>query len=296
MPPAAPAGYAAGWRLKHTDVLARVRAVGKSFDGRAVLEGVDLAVGVGEIVTVIGPNGAGKSVLLRILLGLMTPDRGDVWRKPGMRIGYVPQRLTVDPTLPLPVRRFLELGARGGRRPLAEALAEVGASQVIDSPIQAISGGEFQRVLLARALLRDPELLVLDEPVQGVDVTGQAELFSLIRAIRDRRGCGVLMVSHDLHLVMAATDIVVCLNRHVCCTGRPEAVRGDPAYLALFGPTEREAIAVYTHHHDHAHDIDGHVTPLPEDVEVVHGHSHAHGHSQGGHRHGGHRHGDRGHG
>lgn len=263
-------------------MLARVRGVGKGFDGRPVLEGVDLAVGMREIVTVIGPNGAGKSVLLRILLGLMPPDRGEVWRKPEMRVGYVPQRLTVDPTLPLPVRRFLELGARVDRRALTDALAEVGASQVIDSPIQAISGGEFQRVLLARALLRDPELLVLDEPVQGVDVTGQAELFSLIRAIRDRRGCGVLMVSHDLHLVMAATDIVVCLNRHVCCTGRPEAVRGDPAYLALFGPAEREAIAVYTHHHDHAHDIDGHVTPLADESGSPAGRGHAHG----GHRHG----------
>jgi zinc transport system ATP-binding protein len=134
--------------------------------------------------------------------------------------------------------------------------------------------------LLARALLRDPELLVLDEPVQGVDVTGQAELFGLIRTIRDRRGCGVLMVSHDLHLVMAATDIVVCLNQHVCCTGRPETVRGDPAYLALFGPAAPDAIAVYTHRHDHAHDIDGHVTPLLGDAGAPQSHDHR------GHRHG----------
>lgn len=261
-------------------MLAEGRGLAKSFDGRAVLEGVELAVGPREIVTVIGPNGAGKSVLLRILLGLLAPDRGEVWRKPGMRIGYVPQRLTVDPTLPLPVSRFLELGAPVGRAALVAALDEVGAAQVIDSPIQAVSGGEFQRVLLARALLRDPALLVLDEPVQGVDVTGQAELFGLIRTIRDRRGCGVLMVSHDLHLVMAATDIVVCLNRHVCCTGRPEAVRGDPAYLALFGPTAPDAIAVYTHHHDHAHDIDGHVTPLLSETDARQPHEHR------GHRHG----------
>jgi zinc transport system ATP-binding protein len=247
-----------------------------------VLDGVDLTVGAGEIVTVIGPNGAGKSVLLRILLGLLPPDRGEVWRKLGARIGYVPQRLAVDPTLPLPVRRFLELGAPAGEAALAAALAEVGAAQVLDSPIQAVSGGEFQRVLLARALLRNPELLVLDEPVQGVDVTGQEELFRLIRAIRDRRGCAVLMVSHDLHLVMAATDIVVCLNRHVCCTGRPETVRGDPAFLALFGPTAPDAIAVYAHHHDHAHDMAGHVTPLAPDDDGKHEHAHSHE----GHRHG----------
>lgn len=282
--------------MRHAEPLAHVRGVAKGFDGRRVLDGVDLTVGAGEIVTVIGPNGAGKSVLLRILLGLMAPERGEVWRKPGIKIGYMPQRLTVDPTLPLPVRRFLELGApdsarRGGRAALVDALAEVGAAPILDSPIQAVSGGEFQRVLLARALLRDPQLLVLDEPVQGVDVTGQAELFGLIRAIRDRRGCGVLMVSHDLHLVMAATDIVVCLNRHVCCTGRPEAVRGDPAYLALFGPAERDALAVYTHHHDHAHDADGHVTPLAPEGHGGHAPSRGHAHSHGGLSDGGRGHG-----
>ena len=262
--------------------LIRGHAISKSFDGRAVLDGVDLAVASREIVTVIGPNGAGKSMLLRILLGLVKPDRGTVIRRAAVRIGYMPQKLVVDPTLPLPVRRFLELGSPSDPAAIHAALDEVGARHVVDSPIQSVSGGEFQRVLLARALLRNPDLLVLDEPVQGVDVGGQEELFRLIRRIRDSHGCGVLMVSHDLHLVMAATDTVVCLNRHVCCTGRPETVRGDPAYLALFGATAASAIAVYAHHHDHEHDDSGRVkTP----------HDHEHHHDHAGHDHAGHRHG-----
>lgn len=261
--------------------LIRGRAIGKSFAGRAVLENVDIAVAAGEIVTVIGPNGAGKSVLLRILLGLIKPDSGRVTLRPAIRVGYMPQKLVVDSTLPLPVRRFLDLAVPSDDKAVRAALAEVGADAVIDSPIQALSGGEFQRVLLARALLRRPDLLVLDEPVQGVDVSGQEELFDLIRAIRDRRQCGVLMVSHDLHLVMAATDTVVCLNRHICCTGRPEAVRGDPAYRALFGASALETIAVYTHHHDHAHDEAGRVRPLGAGT----GHAHSHDHRHAGHRH-----------
>ncbi len=255
--------------------LARITGVSKSFAGRTVLDHVELTVAERQIVTVIGPNGAGKSMLLRVLLGLVKPDSGQVWLKPGIRIGYMPQKLPVDGTLPLTVRRFLELGRQGGTENLQAALDEVGAPHVMDSPIQAVSGGEFQRVLLARALMRSPHLLVLDEPVQGVDVAGQEDLFRLILRIRDKRGCGVLMVSHDLHLVMAATDTVVCLNHHVCCTGRPEAVRADPAYLALFGAAAG-ALAIYTHHHDHTHDAAGHVLP-GDDKHDHHGHGH-HGH------------------
>jgi zinc transport system ATP-binding protein len=254
--------------------LIRARGIGKDFRGRAILDRVDLRVAEREIVTVIGPNGAGKSTLLRVLLGLTPADRGERWLRPGIRIGYMPQRLPVDETLPLSVRRFLLLGRAASERDLHAALDEVGAPHVLDSPVQSVSGGEFQRVLLARALLRDPALLVLDEPVQGVDIAGQEELFQLIVDIRERRGCGVLMVSHDLHLVMAATDTVVCLNHHVCCTGHPEAVSVDPAYLALFGATRAGRLAVYTHKHDHVHDA---------------GHHHAHDHREpasSGHRHG----------
>jgi zinc transport system ATP-binding protein len=224
-----------------------------AFGRHLALDDVSLSLAPGEIVTVIGPNGAGKTTLLRVALGLQRPDAGSVRRQPGLRIGYLPQRIAVDETLPLTVRRFLALAA-GARKPVAAALAETGAAHAMDLPVQTLSGGEMQRVLLARALLRDPELLVLDEPVRGVDVAGQAELFGLIRRIRDRRGCGILLVSHDLHLVMAATDRVICLNRHVCCSGLPEAVRSDPAYRALFGGAV-EGFALYAHHHDHSHDI-----------------------------------------
>ncbi len=236
--------------------LLRLQGVTVEFAGQAVLQDVQLQVDAGEIVTLIGPNGAGKTTLVRSVLGLLRPTRGEVWRKPRLRIGYMPQKLAVDPTLPLSVLRFLRLVPGVDRRSATQALAEVGAEQVIDNPLQSISGGELQRVLLARALLREPELLVLDEPVQGVDVSGQSELYRLITTLRDRHGCGVLMVSHDLHLVMSTTDRVICLNRHVCCSGHPEQVSGDPAFVELFGQDAR-SLAVYHHHHDHRHDLHG---------------------------------------
>ncbi len=171
----------------------------------------------------------------------------------------MPQRLTIDQTLPLSVYRFIILGAPANRAEVQEVLEETGAPQVLNSPIQAISGGEFQRVMLARALLRKPKLLVLDEPVQAVDVNGQYELYELISRIRRQRGCGILMVSHDLHLVMAATDRVLCLNHHICCSGHPDSVSRDPAYLQLFGRRGVEQIAVYQHHHNHRHNLHGNV-------------------------------------
>lgn len=248
--------------VEDTLPLVDVSGVEMRFGSNVVLTNIDLRVGEGEFVTLIGPNGSGKSTLVRIVLGLLTPQRGRVYLRPGVRVGYMPQRVAVDPTLPITVGRFLTLGTRASRPRLNEVLHEVGAERVIDHAIQDISGGELQRVLLARALLRDPDLLVLDEPVQGVDVTGQGEMFELISSVRDRHGCGVLMVSHDLHLVMAATDTVICLNRHVCCSGHPEAVSRHPAYLALFGPLADRGLAVYTHRHDHRHETDGEVTSV----------------------------------
>ena len=240
-----------------TGVLAEVAGVDLALGGKAVLSDVGLTARAGEIVTLIGPNGSGKTTLVRVVLGLLRPDRGRVYLRPGTRVGYMPQRVVVERTLPLTVARFLALGARGAGGRLAAVLAEVGGADLGAHPVHALSAGEMQRVLLARALLREPDLLVLDEPAQGVDVTGQEELFDLITRIRDRRGCGVLMVSHDLHLVMASTDTVVCLNHHVCCTGRPEAVSRDPEFLALFGPHAGRGLAVYTHQHDHRHDAVG---------------------------------------
>jgi len=245
------------------DSLVSVRGVSLILGGQTVLHEVSLEVRRGEILTLIGPNGSGKTSLVRVVLGLTAPSAGSVRLRPGLRIGYMPQRLQVDPVLPLSVRRFLLLGGRCPEARLQATLKEVGALRVVEHPIQAISGGELQRILLARALLREPDLLVLDEPVQGVDVNGQIELYELISRIRQRHGCGILMVSHDLHLVMAATDHVTCLNHHVCCSGAPEVVSRDPAYLGLFG-TATDKLAVYTHHHNHAHDLHGDIVPGDE--------------------------------
>lgn len=228
---------------------------------RPILDGVDLGVPPGRIVTVVGPNGAGKTTLVRVLLGLLAPSAGQVHRRPGLRVGYLPQRLSLDPVLPLTVARLMTLTVRRSHSAVLAALAETGGDHLITTPVQALSGGELQRVLLARALLREPDLLVLDEPVQGVDFTGEAELYRLIGTIRNRRGCGVLMVSHDLHVVMAATDHVVCINRHVCCAGAPAQVTRHPAYRSLFG-ARAAAFAVYPHHHDHRHGPGGEVVPL----------------------------------
>ncbi|WP_296260513.1 MULTISPECIES: zinc ABC transporter ATP-binding protein ZnuC [unclassified Pseudomonas] len=259
-----------------SDALIRLKNVSVTRTGQSVLENIQLSVSCGEIVTLIGPNGAGKTTLVRAVLGLLKPDSGDIWRRPKLRVGYMPQKLQVDVTLPLSVLRFLRLVPGVDRATALAALAEVGAEKVIDSPLQGISGGEMQRVLLARALLRRPELLVLDEPVQGVDVAGQAELYALITQLRDRHQCGVLMVSHDLHLVMSTTDQVVCLNRHVCCSGHPEQVSTDPAFVELFGQNAA-SLAIYHHRHDHAHDLHGQVC---QPALTAHDHSMPHTHHQ----------------
>ena len=250
------------------EALVKARGIDVSFGRSKVLAGVDLAVHRGEIVTLIGPNGSGKTTLVRVILGLLKPQGGEVHRRPGLSIGYVPQRLSVDPALPLTARRFLSLPRPQPEAAMRQVLDEVGAGYLIDQPVQSLSGGETQRLLLARALLRDPDLLVLDEPLQGVDFNGQLALFELIGTVRHERHCGVLMVSHDLHLVMAGTDRVVCLNHHVCCTGAPEAVSRHPEYLALFGPRAAEGLAVYTHDHDHQHDISGAVVDEAEQSEA----------------------------
>ena len=233
------------------DTLIEATDIYLELGGNVLLEAVSFAIRSGEIVTVIGPNGAGKTTLLRVALKLLRPTAGTLFHRPQITIGYMPQRLQLDPTFPLSVKRFLSFARKGcDAATLQTALKETGAEHVVDAAMQHLSGGELQRVLLARALLRQPDLLVLDEPVQGVDVHGQVELYQLIGKIRDERNCGVLMVSHDLHLVMAATDRVLCLNRHICCSGTPAIVTSDPAYLKMYGH-----LALYqhdrTHHHDH---------------------------------------------
>ena len=239
------------------DNLLEITAVDLLIGQRQLLQQVGLTIGPSEILTIIGPNGAGKTTLIRVALGLLQPTSGKVVRKADISIGYMPQRLHIDPTFPLTVRRFLSMVGANQQEKIAPGLREVGAEQVIDSPLQNLSGGEMQRVLLARALLRSPDLLVLDEPVQGVDVHGKMELYQLITNIREQRQCAVMMVSHDLHLVMAATDRVLCLNQHICCSGTPESVTNHPAYLELFGPQAVKSLAIYSHDQTHRHDSCG---------------------------------------
>lgn len=221
--------------------------------GQAVLQGVTLGIAAGEIVTVIGPNGSGKTTLLRAMLGIERLAQGHITRKPGLRVGYVPQRLAIDRSLPMTVRRFLSLPRAVPDAEARAALAHTGVAHVARQQIARLSGGELQRVLLARALLSRPELLVLDEPTAGLDQPGEAAFYRLLEQVRQDTGAAVLLVSHDLHVVMAASDRVVCLNGHVCCEGTPQVVREAPEYRALFGHGTQGALALYRHDHDHAH-------------------------------------------
>lgn len=210
------------------------------------------------ITTIIGPNGAGKSTLLRLLLGLTPLSSGTITRSKGIKLGYMPQRLTLNASLPLTVERFLSLSqsaTKSTRLQITTVLDQVNASYALKQSIHTLSGGEWQRVLLARALLQSPDLLVLDEPVQGLDLAGQAEFYRMLHHIRHTLGCSVVHVSHDLHLVWDASDTVICLNKHICCMGHPEHVRQDPVVQRLFG-----GFAPYTHHHDHCHDGIDHST------------------------------------
>ncbi len=246
------------------DLLLEARNLGKAYHGHTVVEHVSLQLLKGEIITVIGPNGAGKSTLLKLLLGLEAPDYGDLIRPGGVRIGYLPQHMTVHPTMPLSVHEFLKLYAPHARR--VAALAERFAIEdLLGKPVEALSGGEWRRVLLARAMLRQPDLLVLDEPLAGIDVNGQAALYELIDDVVNAEGCGVLMVSHDLHMVMASTHHVICLNRHICCEGEPRQLGENPAFTNLFGKDMAQRLALYSHTHDHTHDLHGNVIAEPKE-------------------------------
>lgn len=220
---------------------------------KTLIDGVSLELNRGEVVTLIGPNGAGKSTIVRVILGLLKPTSGTVQRAAGLKIGYAPQAMALDTAMPLTVERFLSLSGRAKKADVPKALALVEAQGLLKSSMHNLSGGERQRVLLARALLGKPDLLVLDEPAQGVDAQGQLDIYELIAAVADETGAGVLVVSHDLHLVMARTDRVICVNGHVCCEGTATEVANDPHYEALFGRRGAQDLAVYRHDHDHHH-------------------------------------------
>ena len=255
------------------DALITLRDANFERDGRMILDGVDFTIARGEIVTLIGPNGAGKSTLIKAALGLLALDSGTVERAAGLRVGYQPQRYALDRALPISVRRLVMLNTDATQERAAEVLAMLRITALADADVHRLSGGELQRVMLARAILRAPDLLVLDEPSQSLDVTGTVEIYDTIAALRRATGCGVLVVSHDLNVVRAATDRVYCLNGHVCCSGRPEDVSRNQAFLALFGPAAA-ALALYPHHHDHEHAPGAH---HPGHGHHGHGHHHDHG-------------------
>ncbi len=225
--------------------------------GHTALDTVDFAIQSGEIVTVVGPNGSGKTTLLRAIIGAVSPTSGQVIRREGLRLGYVPQRLHIDPSLPIRVARFMSLPRKASKDQIVLALSQAGVPELINRQMTELSGGQFQRVLLARALVERPDLLLLDEATQGLDQPGTADFYRQIEDVRQRLGCAVIMVSHDLHVVMSASDRVICLNGHICCQGHPEHVASAPEYRALFGEGTKGALALYRHHHTHSHNEDG---------------------------------------
>lgn len=233
-----------------------VRSVDFAHGGQRVLQGVSLSIQAGEIVTIVGPNGSGKSTLLRVIIGALKPQKGSIARKDGLRIGYVPQKLHIDPTLPITVNRFLNLPHAVDPKAAEGALKTAGVAGVGQRQMAQLSGGQFQRVLLARAILSKPHVLMLDEATQGLDQPGSAAFYRQIDTVRKELGCAVLMVSHELHVVMSASDRVICLNGHICCEGTPEVVSAAPAYRELFGSGTGGALALYRHDHDHGHDHD----------------------------------------
>lgn len=244
------------------EALISARGVSMWRGSREVLADINLDVRRGEIVTLIGPNGAGKTTLVRILLGIEQPGEGRVVKPASTRIGYVPQRFEVDSAIPMTVGSFLALGEHTTQKDIKAALEETGAARTINQQLSKLSGGETQRVLIARALLRKPNLLILDEPASGVDFTGEADLYDLIDRLRAKHNLGVLLVSHDLHVVMARSDRVICVNGHVCCSGKPEDVSQHAAYARIFGPQAASVLGVYRHHHDHRHDLAGEPEPF----------------------------------
>jgi len=247
--------------------LVQVEDISVRYGARTALSRVSLRIEPSEIVTIVGPNGSGKTSLLRAIIGAIKPFQGRVVQASSLKIGYVPQKLHIDETLPITVSRFLKLPGGVTAADIDYALTQAGVPELEKAQLSQLSGGQFQRVLLARALIGKPDLLLLDEATQGLDQRGSASFYQQIETVRQNTGCAVLMVSHELHVVMSASDRVICLNGHVCCEGTPAVVASAPEYRALFGTGTGGALALYRHEHDHGHDHADHCHDHTEATE-----------------------------
>lgn len=249
--------------------LIELKNINMTFEQHRVLENINLTLYGNSVVTIVGPNGGGKSTLLKILLKLQKPTTGKVIHNKNVRIGYVPQKIYLDQSMPITVSRFLSLKQKASKSDIEAVLQQFSITHLSKNSMQKLSGGEMQRVLLARAVLNKPNLLVLDEPTQGVDINGQAELYQLIQQTKRQLNCAILMVSHDLHIVMKETHEVLCINRHLCCAGTPETISNDPTFIHFFGDQLSKNIAFYAHHHNHKHNIHGDVCCNSESRSTV---------------------------
>ena len=241
-----------------SDFLVKIENAGIFRSSKWLVRDVSLEVSQGQIVTLIGPNGSGKTTTAKMVLNILKPDEGFVISNTG-RVAYVPQKINVDWTMPLRVFDFMKITGDLSENDMKENLRLTGVDRLIYSELRNLSGGEFQRVLIARAIAKKPELLVLDEPVQGVDFNGEIALYNLIKQISDSLNCGILLISHDIHFVMSSTDHVICLNGHICCSGSPSSVAKNPSYIELFGEHTASTLSLYKHHHDHSHGADGRI-------------------------------------
>jgi zinc transport system ATP-binding protein len=235
-------------------IMLQAKKISLSRQGKTILNDITLDMTKGDFISLIGPNGAGKTTLLKILLGVEKSDSGTVVRQPGLRIGYMPQKLAIEPLFPLTVARFLAIARSSSKREIDGMADEIGITAALNKPLSGLSGGELQRVLLARALLGNPDILMLDEPVQNLDVHGQLHFYTLLEKLYQARGLTIVMVSHDLHMVMRATRKVVCLFHHICCEGAPETVSQHPRFIELFGHDMSRMLKVYQHSHAHHHE------------------------------------------
>ena len=245
--------------MKENNPLVKLENAGVYKSSKWLVKGISFEVNKGQIVTLIGPNGSGKTTTAKMILNILNADEGLVTSNTN-KMAYVPQKINIDWTMPLRVIDFMKITSSINNAQITEALTLTGVEKLLYDEVHNLSGGEFQRVLIARAVAKKPELLVLDEPVQGVDFNGEIALYNLIKKISDKLNCGILLISHDMHFVMSATDHVICLNGHICCSGTPSSVVKNPAYIKLFGEHNAETLSYYQHHHDHSHNNDGSVS------------------------------------